>query len=275
MKPIKLAIIGAGLMGQKHAEIISDSSECELAAICDTNPEGAAVADRYGVSFYQDYHALLAEQRLAGAIIATPTNLHAPVGIACTEHGVHILVEKPIAGTLADATALLEAVEHHSIQLLVGHHRRHNPLIQQARAIIQEGQIGELVGATAIFAVLKPPDYYDVAWRIQPGGGPIMINLIHDIDSLRFICGEIESVYAVTSSKTRGFAVEDTASLSLQFANGAVGSVFVSDATPAPWSYELTSGENPIYPRQAQDCYHFCGTAGSLAFPSLKVVALC
>jgi predicted dehydrogenase len=65
--------------------------------------------------------------------------------------------------------------------------------------------------------------------------------------------------------------VEDTASLTLHFENGALGSVFVSDATPAPWSYELTSGENPIYPHQAQDCYRFCGTAGSLAFPSLKL----
>ena len=67
------------------------------------------------------------------------------------------------------------------------------------------------------------------------------------------------------------FAVEDTASLTLHFATGALGSVLVSDTTPSPWSYELTSGENVVYPYTGQDCYHFCGTEGSLAFPSMTI----
>ncbi len=271
MDPVKLAVIGAGLIGRKHLEVVSAAAKCELAAVCDAFPGAAAVAEQYGVPFYQDYATMLAEQPLDGAIIATPTNLHAPVGIACAARGVPMLVEKPIAGTLAEGQQLLAAAAKTGVPVLVGHHRRHNPLMQQTRGIIQSGQIGQLVGVTAMFTLLKPADYFDVAWRTQPGGGPVLINLIHDIDNLRFTCGEIESVYAATSSQARGLAVEDTASITLRFAGGALGSVLVSDATPAPWSYELTSGENPIYPRQAQDCYQFCGTTGSLAFPSLKL----
>ena len=97
-----------------------------------------------------------------------------------------------------------------------------------------------------------------------------MINLIHDVDSLRFICGEITQVYAQCSSSIRDFAVEDTLSATLTFANGAFGSVLLSDAGVAPWSYEATTGENPYYFRTGEDCYHFVGTAGSLAFPTMR-----
>jgi len=269
--PVKLAVIGAGLIGQKHLELVHANPNCELVAVCDANPGTAVSAEKYEVPFYEDVDTLLAEQTFQGAIIATPTNLHASIGIACAEKGVHLLVEKPITGMLADARQLLATVERCGVHLLVGHHRRHNPLVQQARNLVQGGDIGELVAVAAMFALLKPDDYYTVTWRTQPGGGPILTNLIHDIDNLLFICGEIESVYAVTSSKTRGFVIEDTASLTLRFKNNALGSILVSDATPAPWAYELTSGENPAYPQTGQDCYFFCGTQGSFSFPSMKL----
>ena len=271
MNPLKLAVIGLGLIGQKHLEVIAANPACALVAVCDAHPAGVKTAAQYGVPFYQNYATLLTKQSLDGAIIATPTNTHAPVAMACAKQGVHALVEKPITNTLAEARELLQITQMYGVQILVGHHRRHNPLVQQARTIIQSGEIGQLLGVTAMFTLLKPDDYYQTVWRTQAGGGPILINLIHDIDNLRFICGEIDNVYARSSTKARGFAVEDTASLSLQFANGALGSVLVSDATPAPWSYELTSKENPSYPFTGQDCYHFCGTEGSLAFPSMTL----
>jgi predicted dehydrogenase len=269
--PVKLAVIGAGLIGQKHLELVHTNPHCELVAVCDAHTSAASTAKKYSAPFYQDVYTLLAEQTLNGAIIATPTNLHTHIGIACAERGVHILVEKPIAGTLVDARKLLETVERCGVEMLVGHHRRHNLLVQQARALVQNGQIGHLVGVSAMFALLKPSDYYNIPWRTQPGGGPILTNLIHDVDNLRFICGEIESVYALTSSKTRGFTIEDTACLTLKFENGALGTVLISDTTPAPWSYELTSGENPVYPQTGQDCYYFCGTRGSFSFPSMTL----
>ncbi len=271
MNLTRLAVIGTGLIGLRHLAAAQRNTNVTLVAACDTNPAGAQIAATYGIPFYQDYHRLLAVEDLDGVIIATPTNTHAPIGGACAQHGVHILIEKPITGTLEDARRLLAAAEEGGIHTLVGHHRRHNYVVQQARELIQNGTIGDLIGVTAMFALLKPLDYYNVTWRKKVGGGPILTNLIHDIDNLRFICGEIETVYAATSSKTRGFDVEDTAGLTLHFANGALGTVLVSDATPSPWSYELTSGENPVYPLSGQDCYQFCGTKASLAFPSMTL----
>ena len=156
--------------------------------------------------------------------------------------------------------------------MLVGHHRRYNPLIQEARAVVQGGTLGKLVGVSVLWTLLKPADYYQVEWRCRrPGGGPTLINLIHEFDSLRFICGEIGQVYAQSSSAARGFEVEDSLSVALSFENGALGSILASDATPAPWSYEATTGENPLYFRTDENCCHFFGTLGSLAFPRMEL----
>ena len=271
MTKLRIAVIGAGLIGRRHIALVHENQNCCLVAVCDAHPDAEQTAIKYGVPFYRDVVTMLDMEQIDGAILATPTNLHTSIGIACAERGVHLLVEKPIAGTLEEGQWLVDSAEKHNIYLLVGHHRRHNPLVQKAREIVQSGAIGDLVGVMATFALLKPIDYYNVTWRTQLGGGPVLTNLIHDIDNMRFICGEIETIFAATSSKVRGFAVEDTASVTMRFANGALGSAFVSDTAPAPWSYEMTSGENPIYPRQDADCYRFCGTKGSLAFPSLKL----
>ena len=98
-----------------------------------------------------------------------------------------------------------------------------------------------------------------------------MINLIHDLDSLRFICGEIGEVYSRTSSAVRGLGVEDTLSITLSFENGALATVLASDTTPSPWSYEAATAENPYYFHTDKNCYHFFGTRGSLAFPQMEL----
>ena len=123
-----------------------------------------------------------------------------------------------------------------------------------------------------LWTLLKPSDYFDVEWRRKPGGGPVLINMIHDVDNLRYICGEIQNVYAEVSSAARGFAVEDTACVTLRFRNGALGTIVTSDCVPSRWSYEATTGENPDYFRTHEDCYLFFGTEGSLAFPTMKRV---
>lgn len=268
----KLAVIGAGLIGQKHAALITTCSQATLAGVCDQDASRRAVADQFESAFYQDLEQLLSQEKPDGAIIATPNHAHASVAEICAAHGVHMLVEKPIAHTLEEAERIIACANVAGVEVLVGHHRRHNPLIEQTRRLIQQGALGKLIGISVLWTIRKPDDYFaEVAWRIKrPNGGPALINLIHDIDSLRFICGEIKQVYAQTSSSVRGFTVEDTLSATLTFANGAFGSVLLSDAADAPWSYEATSGENPYYFRTSEDCYHFVGTAGSLAFPTMR-----
>jgi predicted dehydrogenase len=96
--------------------------------------------------------------------------------------------------------------------------------------------------------------------------------MIHDIDNIRYICGEICKVYAETSSAVRGFQVEDTATVTLRFSEGALGSIITSDCSPSNWSYEATTGENPYYFRTHDNCYIFFGTEGSLSFPNMNIV---
>jgi predicted dehydrogenase len=271
-KTVKLAVIGAGAIGKKHAAIAAELPGCRLVGICDANSTVQSLSDEFGVKFYSDYEEMIASQSPDGVIIATPTELHTPVGIACARHGVHLFVEKPIASDLPDAQKLVESAHENGVRLLVGHHRRFNPLVEMTRRTIQEGKIGKLVAVSSLWVILKPSDYFDVEWRRQSGGGPVLINMIHDIDNMRHICGEIKRVYAETSSAVRGFEVEDTASVSLRFSDGAVGTIIVSDCVPSCWSYEATTGENPYYFRTHENCYHFFGTQGSLTFPELRVV---
>jgi predicted dehydrogenase len=134
---------------------------------------------------------------------------------------------------------------------------------------VQSGQIGDLVGVTVIWATLKPDEYFNTTWRIQPGGGPVLINLIHEIDSLRFICGDITEVCAHNSNIRRKHAVEDTSAAILTFANGALGTVLTTDSAATPWNIEMGLGENPRYPMTGQDCSFFMGSSGALSFPGL------
>jgi predicted dehydrogenase len=267
----RLAVIGAGAFGRKHIETIAQNRTCELVAIADPSPEAAALATQRGIPYFADYTALLDTARPDGAIIVTPNALHLPVGLACAERRIPMLVEKPIADTVEAARTLIEAAARTKTPLLVGHHRRHNPVLQAARDIVQGGRLGTLTAVAALWMLQKPEAYFDAAWRRQAGGGPLLINFIHDIDDLRFIAGEIAAVQAFTANRARGFAVEDTAAVTLRLASGALATATISDAVAAPWSWEITSGENPLYPRRAENCYLFAGTAGSLTLPKLEL----
>jgi predicted dehydrogenase len=186
---------------------------------------------------------------------------------------VPALIEKPVADSVADGERLIVAAAKGDVPLLVGHHRRHSPLLTKAREIVQGGVLGPLVAVTGSAMFCKPDAYFDDGpWRKQPGGGPILINMIHEVDNLRSICGEIVAVQALASNATRGFAVEDTAAIGLSFANGALGTFMLSDTTASALSWEQTSGENTSYAHYGdEDCYVFAGARGSLAFPTMRL----
>ncbi|MCP3403768.1 Gfo/Idh/MocA family protein [Bradyrhizobium sp. CCGB20] len=268
---MRIGVAGAGLIGRRHIELIESSRDCVLAGIADPSPAAKDYAQAHNVPCYPDHRALLAQEKPDGLVIASPNTLHLPMALDCTEAGVPALIEKPVTETVAAAQRLCAAVRRSGVPMLVGHHRRHNPIIKSARESVASGKLGQLTAVVGLWLLKKPDDYFEVAWRREQGGGPLLINLIHDIDNLRFVCGEIVEVQALTSNKVRGFAVEDTAALLLRFANGALGTVTVSDATPAPWSWELTAGENAVYPRQDQPCYVFAGTNGSLSVPTMEL----
>jgi predicted dehydrogenase len=271
LAPVRIAVIGAGVIGRRHAEIIAALPECRLAGIADPSDAGQELAQTLDVPWRTEAAELLDTVRPDAAIIATPNALHLPMAEACIARGIAMLVEKPLAETLTAAQTLAQAAAFSGVPLLVGHFRRHNPVLRRARELVQEGRLGRLLTVNASSNVLKPDAYFDVAWRRRPGGGPVLINLVHDIDALRFVCGEIASVQAVAANTARGFAVEDSAAVLLRFRDGALGVVTLSDATPSPWCWDQSAGENPAYPVTATECYRLCGTMASLALPTLDL----
>jgi len=271
MADIRIALVGGGMHAPAHIRGAAGAPGVRLSAIADPSPAAKAVAEKAGLPWFAEHHALLAADRPDAAIVATPNVLHVPVALDFIAAGIPVLVEKPIADTVAEARRLADAAQAAGVPLMVGHHRRHNPIIRRARQLIQDGALGRLVSAAVLATFLKPDPYYNVAWRRQPGGGPVLINLIHEIDLLRFLYGEIASIQAITANAVRGFEVEDTAAILLHFANGALGTITLSDAAAAPWTWDLVSGENPAFFKpDGVETHFFCGTEGSLTLPTLN-----
>jgi predicted dehydrogenase len=264
----RIAVVGAGLIGRRHIDHVT--REAELFAVVDPMPAAEAIAIRHSVPWFESLSALLASEPLPdGIVVATPNQLHAEHGRECVAAGIPVLIEKPIADDVADAELLVSEAEAAGVPILVGHHRRHNPLILKAKETIAAGRIGNLVAAHAMCWVYKPDSYFNVEWRRAAGAGPVLINLIHDIDLLRYLCGDVVAVQAMESNAARRHDVEDSASVILRFRNGAIGTATVSDAIVAPWSWELTASENPAYPRTGEACCWIGGTEGSLSIPDL------
>ena len=271
MQPVRLLLIGAGVIGRTHIDRIGRDPHLALAGIAEPSAAGKALAEQLGVPWAASHLELLERTQAQGAIVATPNASHVGMAIDCLERGVAALVEKPVADTVAEALALVQAQQRTGVPVLVGHHRRHNPINTRARSILQEGRLGRVVTANVMCTVLKPDAYFDAAWRRQPGGGPVLINLIHEIDMLRFLCGEITEVQALSSNAVRGFAVEDTAAAVLRFASGALGTVVLSDAAASPWCWDFCAAEQDQYPRQDVQSHFIAGTHGSLSLPDLAL----
>jgi len=273
MPPVNIAVAGAGVIGRAHIAVIAQSSQCRLSAIADPSEAAQALAQDHGVPWFATLDQLLAAVSPDGVILATPNAMHVQQALQCIAAGVPVLVEKPIAHTVADAQKLVQATQAHQAKVLIGHHRAHSPLMRQAKAVIDEGRLGQLVSVVGSAMFYKPDDYFTQApWRREVGGGPILINLIHEIHNLRMLCGEIVQVQAMTSNSVRGFAVEDTASITFRFASGVLASFMLSDTAASARSWEQTSQENKAYASyDDEDCYVIAGTMGSLSVPTMRL----
>ncbi|HUA86661.1 MAG TPA: Gfo/Idh/MocA family oxidoreductase [Bryobacteraceae bacterium] len=272
-KRVRIVIAGAGLIGQTHIKRVLEEPEAELAGIIDIDPKAGEQAAALGVEWATDIDTMLDKVKPDGIVIALPNQFHFPAGKAAIRAGVATLMEKPVCDTVEEAEQLAEEADRCGVPVLVGHHRRHSPLIKRAKQIIETSRLGKITAVNGLCWFLKPQDYFEgkTSWRRGPEGGVVMINLIHVIDDLRNLCGDIVSVRAAASNAARGFPVEDTAGIILTFRSGAIGTVSISDAAAAPWSWELTSGENKAYPRTDQFCYLIAGMEGSLSIPQLEV----
>lgn len=269
--PVRLGIIGVGSIGRRHLLLASLESECQVVALVDPAPEVASIAAEAGVPHRTAHPAMLDSERPDGVIVAAPTQLHAPIGLDLARRGIPMLMEKPFTDTLEAGRELVSAASSNGVRICVGHHRRFDPAVIAAHEIIAGKRIGQLIGASGVWAVRKPRRYFDVEWRREPGGGPVLINMIHDIDMLRHCCGEVESVYAETTSHDRGFPVEDGGAILLRFTSGALAAISFSDAAPSPWGWERATADNPAIPPSGENCYCFFGSRGSFEFPEIRL----
>ena len=269
MKPCRLAVIGAGTIGKTHLLNALQCPEIEVVGVAESHEPAVQWVKAQGLACVPTHAELLDRFKPDGVVIATPNDLHASMTIEVLQAGCAALVEKPIADTLDNARAIDQAAQQTGRPVLVGHQRRHNPIMQRAKALVQEGRLGRPVCVTGMSTWYKDEAYFEPAWRRTLVGGPVLINLIHDVDLMRFLFGDIVSVQAMTSNTTRGFEVEDTAVMTFRFANGALGTFTLSDTAVAPWNYDLAAQETIRFPQQEVGALFFSGTQGSLSLPRL------
>lgn len=273
MHKTRIAVAGAGYIGQAHIAVLQQSSTCELSAIVDPSPAAQALAEQAGVPLYVSLEQLMDQDRPDGIVLATPNPFHVPHAQICMSAGLPMLLEKPVAPTVAEGLALAEQAQRTDARILIGHHRAHSPIMAKARDVITNGGLGRLVSVMGSALFMKPDHYFtDAPWRREPGAGPILLNMIHEVHNLRMLCGEIIAVQAFASHAVREFPVEDTVAINLRFANGVLGTFLVSDTAASALSWEQTSQENKAYPSyDDEDCYVVAGTQGSLSIPTMRL----
>lgn len=273
MKPIKMAVLGLN-QGSKIARDAKANPEIDLVAVAGCDAHDQVVAEELNVRLYSDYRLLLKQEELDAIAIALPNKLHVEsVELSLAAGICNILLEKPIASTVVDAEHIIKICKDAGAILLVGHHRRSSSKYQLLREIIDSGRIGKIVGIQSNYAIAKPHAYYDVEWHTKKGGGPLLINAIHDFDDLNFVTGmKPARVYAAARNTVRGNEVEDSVSAVVEYQEGVTASYFVSDGTPGPWNYDLAAEENTFFTMcPGENSLRVFGTKGSFGFPNMDL----
>jgi predicted dehydrogenase len=267
IREVRIGVVGAGFMGRQHIDFIRALPGAIVAAVADP----AAVEGAFACPTYRSSAEMLDTEDLDAVVIANPNALHVDTAVECLEAGVAVLLEKPVAADYRQSIRLIDAVARLKGRLLVGHHRRHHPAIARARAAIHHGEIGEVVAVSGLWSARKEDAYFtETPWHREQGAGVMLINVVHDLDLLRHLCGEIAEIQAMKSSSARGLPVEDTVSLNLRFESGAVGSFLASDAGVSPWGWDQSTEETLSFPFLPDGvAYRLVGTRGALSVPNL------
>lgn len=271
MRNTKLAVIGAGVIGKRHLLASKELSHISMVGIADPFPAAQSVADEYDLPLFETAAEMLNAVKPDGVVIATPTEHHLEPTLQSLDTGAHVLVEKPIMADMEECEQTIAKSLETNRHVLVGHQRRYYGLVNKARELVQQGEIGQLISVSGQWTVRKPDGYYTPEWRKKWHAGPILTNLIHEMDLLRYIAGDIASISAETSNAALNFEKEDSAGMVLRFTNGAIGTFVVSDQSFSPWSWEHALGENAAIPASGQNAIRFMGTEGSLDFPNLTL----
>lgn len=254
------ALIGCGRIAVNHIKA-AVSNGLRIAAVCDVKPEAMeTLLGKFGlekdasIRRYTDYKKLLEENRLQLAAIATESGSHAEIALDCISRGVPVIVEKPMAMSMADAEEIVRRSRELGVKVCACHQNRFNLAVQETRRALEAGRFGRLSHGSIHVRWNRNRDYYAQApWRgtWAQDGGCLMNQCIHGIDLLRWMMGdEVDEVYGVTRRQFHDYLeCEDVGMAVVKFKNGAIGTI---------------EGTSNVYPKNLEETLYLFGQTGTV-----------
>jgi UDP-N-acetyl-2-amino-2-deoxyglucuronate dehydrogenase len=221
------AVIGAGNIGQIHAQAVACIPDARVSVVCDADAgRGRALAASCQAAWVPEYTAAVTRPDVDVVCVCTPSGSHAEIVEAAARAGKHLAVEKPIDVTLERADRIIGAAQQAGVQMACIFPSRFRAGVHQARQAVEQGRLGRLTLADAYVKWYRTQAYYDGTWRGTwnlDGGGALMNQSIHTIDLLQWLAGPVATVVGRTATLAHRIDTEDTASAVLEFQNGAMG----------------------------------------------------
>jgi UDP-N-acetyl-2-amino-2-deoxyglucuronate dehydrogenase len=226
-RKLGFAIIGCGFISAQHAWAIQAAEGSELRVTCDIDLSRAqALAAQYGAEATTDYDAVLRRDDVDVVNICTLPVLHADMAVRAAQAGKHVLVEKPIATTLAEADRMIMACRQAGVKLAVIHQMRFSTIIRRMKEMLDGGTIGKPFFIDVTYRTFRPQSYFDQNERGTgkwDGGGAFITHAIHDLDVMLMLMGPVRSVMARKAVLGHRMQVEDMGAALFEFASGALG----------------------------------------------------
>lgn len=251
MKKIRTAIIGTGKVAHIHASALVNLEISDFVAVCNWHIDRARTfAGQYSVRAYADVEEMIRDSGVEAVTICTPHPAHAEYAIAALQNGVHVIVEKPLAATLADCDAMIAAAKQSGVKLAMISQRRLYAPVQRIKKAIVEGKLDQpVLGTVNMFGWRDEAYYKNDPWRGTwkgEGGGVLVNQAPHQLDILQWYLGDMDELYGCWANLNHPYIeVEDTAVAVIHFKNGAIGNILVSNSqNPALYGKVAVYGKN-------------------------------
>ncbi|WP_443113615.1 Gfo/Idh/MocA family protein [Herbaspirillum seropedicae] len=234
---LNFVLVGCGRIAKRHSELLglNQIKGARLAAVCDLDiTKARQIGERYSIPYFADMHEMMRSIEADVVVVLTESGNHARHVVELARYGKHVVVEKPMALTLRDADAMIRACDQAGSKLFVVKQNRFNVPVVKLREAMDQGRFGKLVLGTVRVRWCRPQEYYDQApwrgtWALD--GGVLTNQASHHVDMLEWMLGEVESVFAMSRTALANIEAEDTAVVTLRFANGALGVIEATTAT--------------------------------------------
>ena len=234
---LNFVLVGCGRIAKRHSELLglNQVANARLSGVCDiVESKARAIGEKFSVPFFPDMHQMLSQVTADVIVILTESGNHARNVVELAPYGKHIVLEKPMALSLDDADALIQACDEAAVKLFVVKQNRFNVPVLKLREALEQKRFGKLVMGTIRVRWCRKQDYYDQdkwrgTWALD--GGVITNQASHHIDLLEWMMGDVDSVFAKSSTALVKIEAEDTAVAVLRFRNGALGVIEATTAT--------------------------------------------